>query len=99
MRGPYERLWQVGFPSPHLWYFSRAGLHALLARHGLRVVVDGWLPSLTRRGLWRRVHFDRRPSPASAVQWLLLWLLAPAFNRAATADAMLLVAVRDANGH
>jgi SAM-dependent methyltransferase len=95
VRGPYERLWQVGFPSPHLWYFSRRGLVSLLNRHGLGVPFVGSLPSVTRRGLWQRVHFDRRPSPASAVQCALLWLLVPLFNREATADAMLVVAVRD----
>jgi SAM-dependent methyltransferase len=94
VRGPYERLWQVGFPSPHLWYFSRRGLVSLLARHGMRAPVVSSLPSVTRRGLWQRVHFDRRPSPASAVQCALLWLLVPLFNRRATADAMLVVAVR-----
>jgi SAM-dependent methyltransferase len=94
VRGPYERLWQVGFPSPHLWYFSRRGLVSLLARHGMRAPVVSSLPSVTRRGLWQRVHFDRRPSPASTVQCALLWLLVPLFNRRATADAMLVVAVR-----
>jgi SAM-dependent methyltransferase len=94
VRGPYDRLWQVGFPSPHVWYFSRRGLVRLLARHGLAAPFVGSLPSLTRRGLWRRVHFDRRPSAVSAVQCGLLWLLVPVFNRPSTADAMLVVAVR-----
>jgi hypothetical protein len=40
------------------------------------------------------VHFDRRPSPASAVQWAAVWLLVPVFNRPAAADAMLVVASR-----
>jgi SAM-dependent methyltransferase len=93
VRGPYERLWQVGFPSPHLWYFSRRGLASLLGRHGMRAAYVGSLPSLTRRGLWQRVHFDRRPSPASIAQWALLWLLVPVFNRPATSDAILLIAV------
>jgi SAM-dependent methyltransferase len=95
VRGPYERLWQVGFPSPHLWYFSRRGLVSLLARHGLRAAFTGSLPSLTRRGLWQRVHFDRRPSAPSVVQWAALWLLVPLFNRPATSDALLVVATRD----
>jgi hypothetical protein len=94
VRGPYDRLWQVGFPSPHLWYFTRRGLAALVGRHGLRVAYTGALPVFTRRGLWRRIHFDRRPTPASAVQWAVLWALAPVFNRRATSDAMLLVVTR-----
>jgi hypothetical protein len=98
VRGPYERLWQVGFPSPHLWYFSRRGMVSLLARHGLHAAYLGSLPSLTRRGLWQRVHFDRRPSPSSAAQWALLWLLVPVFNRPSISDAMLLVAVRTPEG-
>jgi SAM-dependent methyltransferase len=93
LRGPYQRLWQVGFPSPHLWYFSRAGLVRLLTDSGLRVAFSGSLPTLTRRGLWHRVHFERRPSVGSAVQWASIWLLAPVFNARPFSDAMLLLAV------
>jgi SAM-dependent methyltransferase len=93
LRGPFERLWQVGFPSPHLWYFSRAGLVRLLRDNGLSVAFSGSLPTLTRRGLWHRVHIERRPSAGSAFQWALIWLLAPVFNARRFSDAMLLLAV------
>ncbi|HET7435463.1 MAG TPA: class I SAM-dependent methyltransferase [Thermoanaerobaculia bacterium] len=32
-----ERLWQVGYASPHRLYFTRASLQRLLERHGFRV--------------------------------------------------------------
>lgn len=62
MRGLFDRLWQVGLPSPHLWYFDEAGISALCAAAGMKPVFAGRLPSLTRRGLWERAHEDRRPS-------------------------------------
>ena len=67
VRSPLERLWQVGYPSPHVSYFDRASLDKLAAQHGFRRVLGLSLPSLALRGLWARVHMDRRPSLVSAL--------------------------------
>jgi hypothetical protein len=77
--GPFERLWQRGYPSPHVSYFDRSTLNRLAVRHGFRRRLDVSLPSLALRGLWSRVHMDRSPGVGStltylglAVAWLLL---------------------------
>ncbi len=76
--GPYERMWQKRFPSPHLSYFDPAALARLVARHGFRELERGALPSIDREGLWKRLRFDRESSVvASVVMWLGIGLAAP----------------------
>jgi SAM-dependent methyltransferase len=98
IRAPYARLWQVGLPSPHLWFFTRASLTELAQRCGFVVVHSGSLPTLTRPGLWQRIHLDRRPSLITAVAFGLVWLGAPLLNAKRFADIMLLVFVKPAAG-
>jgi SAM-dependent methyltransferase len=66
IRGPLERLWQKGFPSPHLSYFTPSLLRRLAERHGFRRVGGGRLPAAALRGLWARLRYDRRASLASS---------------------------------
>jgi SAM-dependent methyltransferase len=68
--GPLERLWQRGYPSPHVSYFDRLTLGRLAVRHGFRRRLDVSLPSLALRGLWARVHMDRSPGVRSTVLFL-----------------------------
>jgi SAM-dependent methyltransferase len=69
-RRPLERLWQKGFASPHLTYFTAPLLRRLAARHGFRSVFSGQLPSVAWRGLWSRLRYDRRTSlVGSALAW------------------------------
>ncbi len=76
--GPLDRLWQRGFPSPHLTYFHPDALDRLLRPHGFRQVHRATLPSFSRTGLWQRLRYDRRSSfVVSVVQWLALGLLCP----------------------
>ena len=66
LRGPLERLWQRGFPSPHRSYFSPDGLATLMAANGMQEVYLGTLPSVSRTGLWARLRYDNASSlPAS----------------------------------
>ena len=53
----FDRLWQKGFPSPHVHYFDTRTLHALAAPHGLRPAGEYRLPSLSARGLYARVRY------------------------------------------
>ena len=69
-RGPLVRLWQVDFPSPHLFYFTAPQLAQIAANLGLREVVRTSLPSLDLRGLWRRLRYDRSRGLLSC---LLMW--------------------------
>ena len=80
--GPLERLWQVGYPSPHVSYFSRETLGRVAGRFGFRWRAGAPLASLTLRGLWARVHMDRTPTAGSTVVYCALagaWLLLAAF--------------------
>ncbi|MBN2288303.1 MAG: class I SAM-dependent methyltransferase [Candidatus Glassbacteria bacterium] len=62
-KNPLDRLWQKGYPSPHLYYFSSASLEKLVARHGFGLVEDRELEASTIKGLWQRIHVDReKPS-------------------------------------
>ncbi len=92
MRGLFDRLWQVGLPSPHLWYFDEAGISALCAAAGMKPVFAGRLPSLTRRGLWERAHEDRRPSAITVVGVLVAWIAAPVLNNRFASDIMHVIA-------
>ncbi len=67
LHGPLDRLWQRGFPSPHLSYFTPECLSALADRHGFRELYRGELATLERAGLWQRLRYDRTASMAASV--------------------------------
>ena len=87
----FERLWQLGLPSPHVWYFDESGLTTLCASVGLDRVHAGRLTSLTRTGLWQRAHDDRSPSPVTIASVGVGWLAAPVLNSERGSDIMHLV--------
>lgn len=97
LRSAYERLWQLGLPSPHLWYFDRATLVRLAERHGFELVTVDALDSVRRAGLWQRAHADRKVSPISVLGVVAVWLAAPVFNASRTSDIMHLVFRRRAD--
>jgi SAM-dependent methyltransferase len=91
--GLFDRLWQVSFPSPHVWYFDEAGLSALCASQGLPTVFTGRLPTLTRAGLWQRTHLDRRrPSLSSVAGVAAAWVATPMLNSTWATDIMHVIA-------
>lgn len=56
LTGPYERLWQKGMASPHITYFNPSNLRSFVERHTeLQLVYAGSLPTVSRRGLWKRI--------------------------------------------
>jgi SAM-dependent methyltransferase len=76
--GPFERMWQKGFPSPHLSYFHPDALTRLARREGFVEIYRGELDTLQRRGLWQRMRLDRRSSlPGAALAWLGVTALMP----------------------
>ena len=91
VRSVMDRLWQVGLPSPHLWYFNRAGVVRICSRNGLDLVESATLDSVRRRGLWQRVHADRHPSPTSVVGFATAWAFAPILNAPSASDIIHLV--------
>jgi 2-polyprenyl-3-methyl-5-hydroxy-6-metoxy-1,4-benzoquinol methylase len=94
LRGPYERFWQHGLPSPHQHYFTRASLARIVADSGFAVEQVDALSAIARQGLWDRVHTFRRTSPASVASFAALWLAAPVLNRPRRSDIVLLLARR-----
>jgi 2-polyprenyl-3-methyl-5-hydroxy-6-metoxy-1,4-benzoquinol methylase len=78
LSGPYERLWQKGFPSPHLSYFHPAALSRLAGREGFAEIHRGRLVSLDIGGLWQRLRYNRSTGiAASAFLWCGIALAAP----------------------
>jgi len=76
--GPLERLWQKGFPSPHLSYFTAPLLRRLAAKHGFGPVYSARLPSVALGGLWSRLRFDRSSTlVGSALAWTATCALLP----------------------
>lgn len=57
LTGPFERMWQVGLPSPHVHYFHSENLATLLKRKGFLVKKTGRLASLHLKGLYTRLAF------------------------------------------
>lgn len=57
MRGPFDRLWQKGLPSPHVHYFNHRNLSRLVSAAGFYPVHFFELPALRMRGLMQRLRF------------------------------------------
>ncbi len=89
LRGLLNRLWQKGYPSPHLSYFSLNNLARLMRRHGFEPRVESSLRSLHWRGLWSRLHMDRRPSPLSVASYLVLAAALPVLIYLLPSDQLL----------
>ncbi len=53
---PFERLWQVGTMSPHLFYFDENNLTALAEKHGFVLKQTIGLDSVSYTGLWERLR-------------------------------------------
>lgn len=64
---PMDRMWQTAFHSPHISYFSQQNLELLAQRVGFEPVAATHLPSLTAKGLWSRLRYDRTSSIATAI--------------------------------
>ncbi|MBJ6978559.1 MULTISPECIES: class I SAM-dependent methyltransferase [unclassified Luteimonas] len=62
----FERMWQLGFPSPHVHYFDTAVMRALAARHGFELAETMVLPSVAIRGLYSRIRYSRDVPVAKA---------------------------------
>jgi SAM-dependent methyltransferase len=88
---PYERLWQKDLPSPHVWYLNPGTLTTLASREGLDLVHQGRLPAVSREGLWDRIHMDRRPGLGSRLQFVVVSLLVPVFNKPIFSDILHIV--------
>jgi len=82
--GPFDRLWQKGLPSPHVWYFVPADLERAASRRGLAPAGRVRLNTVAFAGLWSRIRYVRGQS-------LWLSLAAYAFTLASWPVARLTV--------
>jgi len=71
--GPWNRLWQIMFYTPHLHYFSPQSLTAAVERHNFKAVSQPIpLPVLSLKGLWKRLSIDKESSVAGNVLMYVL---------------------------
>ena len=73
MQKPFERLWQVGLPSPHIYYFSPSTLKRLVEENTDLQCIDTFvLPSIARAGLKERIEASFTGLVGQIVYWILL---------------------------
>ena len=82
MRGSFERMWQKGFPSPHVHYFDDDSIRAIGQRAGLMLEKTSTLPLISTSGLYARIRYDRNMSAAkAALIAAILTILNPILQR------------------
>lgn len=75
---PYDRLWQKGLPSPHVWYFTPDLLRRAAERAGLQPAGELRLATVDLKGLWARIRMVKStPLPMAAAAWLFTWITVP----------------------
>ena len=65
--GAFARMWQLGFPSPHVHYFDTATIRLLAHRAGFSVAGRTRLASMSVRGLFARIRYSREVSVLKAL--------------------------------
>jgi SAM-dependent methyltransferase len=53
----FERMWQVGLPSPHLYYFDTRSVARLAQLTGFTLEKSLALPAILTQGLEQRIHY------------------------------------------
>ena len=94
LSGAFDRLWQAGLPSPHVHYFNRANLAALLCQRGFEPRVEGTLATLRLAGLYDRIAYaGKHGILACIVLYVPIAAMLP-FLRLMPRDIMYSIAVR-----
>lgn len=86
--GPFERLWQAMFYSPHVHYFSRKSLTDIAARYGFEPVRIMPLASVSYDGLWARISADPTTGFLRRIAAFIVVGLAIPLLRVLPSDAM-----------
>lgn len=58
----FDRMWQVGFPSPHVHYLDTNSMVALGQQHGFVLEDRIRLPSIAVKGLFARIRYSKNVS-------------------------------------
>jgi hypothetical protein len=98
VRGPLNRMWQAGLPSPHLSYFTGMTLRRLFEAAGFSCVRQGQLQSFTSNGLYDRIRYDRDIGPIKAAALYIIARAAGAVNRVFPSDIQYFVFRLNYNG-
>lgn len=85
--GALARLWQVGMPSPHLWYLTPGALERAAKAAGLRRVGVVRLKTIAVAGLWRRIRYVKDQSLVLSLAAYLFALLTQPLAALLPADA------------
>lgn len=63
----FERMWQAGMPSPHLYYFNSLAISNISRHAGLAVCDEMSLPAISTRGLYKRILYAGNVSRVKAL--------------------------------
>jgi SAM-dependent methyltransferase len=96
IRGPFERMWQKGLPSPHLHYVGPRNLRKLLDGCGFDTVELGTTPSVSLRGLRQRIAYAGGAGAVARWGVFMAVLLSMPALRVLPSDAMYVIARRRA---
>ncbi len=78
LSGAFDRMWQRGFPSPHVHYFATANLTLLAHKAGFELEARSRLPAVSVRGLYARIRYARDVPAIKAMALVVaISLLAP----------------------
>ncbi len=94
-RSPVERLYQLQFPYPHLYYYGVLSLTTLLRRNGFNVARMYEEEILESEGVFQRLSYTETSFWRKALflpQALLLSVLGPLLRRASRKDILTVVA-------
>jgi SAM-dependent methyltransferase len=85
--GPYDRLWQRGLPSPHVWYLTTDNLAQAAAAHGFAPAGEVRLETVELVGLWQRIRYVKDQSLALSLAAYLFTLATYPLTRLFPADS------------
>jgi 2-polyprenyl-3-methyl-5-hydroxy-6-metoxy-1,4-benzoquinol methylase len=63
----FNRMWQKGLPSPHLYYFNNDSINRIANACGFEVIKRRQLPSIITKGLYSRINFARDSSKLRSI--------------------------------
>ncbi len=88
----FERLWQVGMPSPHLHYFNLNNLNMLLEKQGFIAQKKGVLDSISLKSLYKRIRLSNDVGVISASAIYLIILIFYPFIKLFPSDIIYIMA-------
>lgn len=72
----FDRMWQLGFPSPHVHYFDTRSIRGLTSAAKFELIKRSRLPSVSAQGLYSRIRYSKEIGPLKASVIALAVLLA-----------------------